>query len=152
MRRVHGLVAEHTVDAEQLRRAEAIVVVAALDDAPSPSRRVVVFLRRFAAAPCRELVEHVRGGCGRVRAEEELVRLGVGPGRAVPDRAKAAVLVDPGDPLVIVPRRRERLDRVREVKSVLHFARRVLLGDEERIETPKAGFDEGGRGHLGEAE
>ena len=137
MRRVHGLIAEHTVDAKQLCRAEAVVVVA--------------FLRRFATASCREFVKHVRGGRGRVRAEEELVRLGVGPGRAVPDRAKAAVLVNPGDPLIIVTRGRECPDRVREVKSVLHFACRVLLGNEERVETPKAGFDERGRWHLGEA-
>ena len=144
MRRVHGLVAEHTVDAKQLCRPEAVVVFG------SSSR--VVFLRRFTTASCRELVKHVRGGRGRVRAEKELVRFGIGPRRAVPDRTKAAVLVNPGDTLIIVTRRRERLDRVREVKSVLHFAGRVLLGNEERVETPKAGFDERGRWHLGEAE
>ena len=61
----------------------------------------------------------MRGRCSRVRAKEEFVGLGIGPGRAVPDRTKAAVLVDSGDAFIVVTWRRERLGWVREVKRVL---------------------------------
>lgn len=40
---------------------------------------------------------------------------------------------------------------VGEVEGVLDFAGGVLLGDEEGVEAPETGLDEGGCGHFGEA-
>lgn len=86
-----------------------------------------------------------------MRSEEELVRLGVGPGRAVAGGAVAAVDVHGRDAFVVVFWGREGDGGVGEVEGVLDFAGGVLLRDEEGVEAPEAGFDEGGRGHFGEA-
>ena len=57
VRAVDGLVAEHAVDGEEARRAEAA---------------------------CRQRVQHARGHRRRVRAQQVLLRLRLAPGAAVP--------------------------------------------------------------------
>lgn len=85
MRRVHRLVPEHPVDAEQLRGTEAVVLDALLAlDAPGCAAPIKLLVRcSLASTPRGELVQHVRRRGGRVRAQEKLVRLGGIPRRAV---------------------------------------------------------------------
>ena len=62
-----------------------------------------------------------------------------------------ALRVHSRDALVIVFRWREGSRRVGKVEGILDFTRGVLLWDEQGVEAPKAGFNEGGRGHFCEA-
>lgn len=63
----------------------------------------------------------------------------------------ATVDVHGRDALVVVFWGREGGGGVGEVEGVLDFAGGVLLRDEEGVEAPEAGFDEGGCWHFGEA-
>lgn len=86
MRRIHRLVPEHPINTEQLRRPEPVVLQALLPlhppRRPSPIELLIAVLH-LPSTPRSELVQHVRGGGGRVCSEEEFVRFGIGPGGAV---------------------------------------------------------------------
>lgn len=87
-----------------------------------------------------------------MRAEEQLARLIVRPRCAVAGRAVPTMLVHFRDALIVLLGRWERDGGVREVEGILDFACGVLLGDEEGVEAPETGLDEGGCGHLCETE
>lgn len=126
MSHVDCLIAEHTVDAEELGWFEDTSLVVVLG----------------------EPAQHARGGCSCMRTQDELARFWIGPWRAVADRVVAANRVDAGDVCGVLGWRRERLCWVGDIESVLHLASGVLLRDEEAVKVPESGLDVARGRHL----